>query len=188
MPRYVSTVDSGNLLASLWVLNQGCRELLQRPVVGHAVLRGLRDTLSIVRDTMPQRSFDRRADRRQLRQLLQGKLTGHHLISRLRLARRLAIEHLRNAGGGRIASDERSLTGFRGWPRELEAWHAAVRALPALDANPARSLRILFWTLGPGRSQASPPRASRCPSLLDLADDGASGSTRSMLFSRRRSC
>ena len=25
-PRYVSTVDSGNLIASLWVLEQGCQD------------------------------------------------------------------------------------------------------------------------------------------------------------------
>ena len=33
-PRYVSTVDSGNLLASFWVLAQGCREILESPVLG----------------------------------------------------------------------------------------------------------------------------------------------------------
>ena len=31
-PRYVSTVDSGNLTASLWVLEQGCREVVRDPV------------------------------------------------------------------------------------------------------------------------------------------------------------
>ena len=29
-PRYVSTVDSGNLLASLWVFERGCQDLLAR--------------------------------------------------------------------------------------------------------------------------------------------------------------
>jgi hypothetical protein len=51
LPRYVSTVDSGNLLATLWVLNQGCGQLQHRPVVGHACLRGLEDTLAILRET-----------------------------------------------------------------------------------------------------------------------------------------
>jgi len=48
LPRYVSTVDSGNLLASLWTLAQGYRELRSRPMVGPAALRGLADTLSSV--------------------------------------------------------------------------------------------------------------------------------------------
>ena len=48
VPRYVSTVDSGNLLASLWTLVQGYREMLSRPVIGPEALRGLADTLALV--------------------------------------------------------------------------------------------------------------------------------------------
>ncbi len=48
-PRYVSTVDSGNLLASLWVLDAGLREMLTRPVLDAAALRGLADTLDVLR-------------------------------------------------------------------------------------------------------------------------------------------
>ena len=36
-PRYVSTVDSGNLIASLWVLEQGCQDVLRAPVIGPCV-------------------------------------------------------------------------------------------------------------------------------------------------------
>ncbi|MBS0636940.1 MAG: hypothetical protein JSS12_05475, partial [Verrucomicrobia bacterium] len=32
-PRYVSTVDSGNLLASLWLLRQGLLDMIQEPIV-----------------------------------------------------------------------------------------------------------------------------------------------------------
>ena len=32
-PRFVSAVDSGNLVASLWTLRQGCLDLLQRPLL-----------------------------------------------------------------------------------------------------------------------------------------------------------
>ncbi|MHB8992453.1 MAG: GH36-type glycosyl hydrolase domain-containing protein, partial [Chloroflexota bacterium] len=48
LPRYVSTVDSGNLLASLWTLAQGYREMLFRPRLGPEALRGLEDTLAPV--------------------------------------------------------------------------------------------------------------------------------------------
>ncbi|HEY3129173.1 MAG TPA: glucoamylase family protein [Acidobacteriota bacterium] len=50
VPRYVSTVDSGNLVASLWTLEQACYELLEEPLLGPEVLRGLSDTLNIARD------------------------------------------------------------------------------------------------------------------------------------------
>ena len=49
-PRYVSTADSGNLLACLWVLEQGCHDTLHAPLLGHQSLRGLADTLSVLRE------------------------------------------------------------------------------------------------------------------------------------------
>ncbi|MDP2661204.1 MAG: DUF3131 domain-containing protein, partial [Dehalococcoidia bacterium] len=48
LPRYVSTVDSGNLLANLWTLAQGYREMLSYPAIGPEALRGLADTLALV--------------------------------------------------------------------------------------------------------------------------------------------
>jgi cyclic beta-1,2-glucan synthetase len=52
LPRYVSTVDSGNLLASLWALGRGYRDLLVRPLIGVAALRGLEDTLALVQESV----------------------------------------------------------------------------------------------------------------------------------------
>jgi cyclic beta-1,2-glucan synthetase len=43
-PRYVSTVDSGNLLVALWTLEQGLEKLIERPVLDSKVFDGLRDT------------------------------------------------------------------------------------------------------------------------------------------------
>lgn len=48
VPRYVSTVDSGNLLANLWTLVQGYRQMLSQPVIGPQALQGLADTLALV--------------------------------------------------------------------------------------------------------------------------------------------
>ena len=41
-------MDSGNLIAALWVLEQGCSDILRAPIVGQMGLRGLNDTLSIL--------------------------------------------------------------------------------------------------------------------------------------------
>lgn len=46
-PRYVSAVDSGNLLAALWALQQGLHELLHAPLLGPQVFEGLRDTWEV---------------------------------------------------------------------------------------------------------------------------------------------
>jgi hypothetical protein len=51
-PRYVSTVDSGNLLASLWTFTVSCVELTVHPVLDGAALRGLADTLAVVRQVV----------------------------------------------------------------------------------------------------------------------------------------
>ncbi len=44
-PFFVSSVDSGNLVASLWTLQQGCLDRLQRPVLSRALAEGLLDHL-----------------------------------------------------------------------------------------------------------------------------------------------
>ncbi len=48
-PRYVSTVDSGNLLASLWTFETSCDELATRPLLDASALRGIADTLGVMR-------------------------------------------------------------------------------------------------------------------------------------------
>ena len=47
MPRYVSTVDSGNLAASLLVMKQAMEDLCRMPVFGDVLWQGLQDTLDI---------------------------------------------------------------------------------------------------------------------------------------------
>lgn len=47
-PRYVSTVDSGNLLASFWALEQGLYQLLETPLLSISTLDGVRDTFHLL--------------------------------------------------------------------------------------------------------------------------------------------
>jgi hypothetical protein len=44
-PRFISTVDNGNFVASLVTLEQGCRELLRQPLLRPALLDGYADHL-----------------------------------------------------------------------------------------------------------------------------------------------
>ncbi len=48
LPRYVSTVDSGNLAACLIVLKQGCLALTNAPLVGEQHWQGLLDILAVL--------------------------------------------------------------------------------------------------------------------------------------------
>lgn len=55
-PRYVSSVDSGNLAASLATLRQGLLMLAKQPIVEQGILDGLRDHVLRVRDEVPYES------------------------------------------------------------------------------------------------------------------------------------
>jgi cyclic beta-1,2-glucan synthetase len=47
-PVFVSSVDSGNLLASLWTLQQGCLDRLRRPLCQPSLAEGLLDHLRVL--------------------------------------------------------------------------------------------------------------------------------------------
>ena len=117
-PRYVSTVDSGNLLASLWVFRNGCHDVVSSPVLSDVCLRGLADTLSVVREVCG-RDLALAEPFRELRRLFNAKADGHALIARLRLAA-AHVQHLK-----RPFHDERSYWISR-LESELDAWTRIV--------------------------------------------------------------
>ncbi len=53
-PRYVSSVDSGNLIASIWVLATGLRDMLKNPVFDKSVFQGFVDSGGILQDLIQQ--------------------------------------------------------------------------------------------------------------------------------------
>jgi len=71
-PRYVSTVDSGNLAGHLLVLAQACRETLRRPLALSTALVGLTDTHRLLMDALDKISDDRRTLTFTLKELRQN--------------------------------------------------------------------------------------------------------------------
>jgi len=144
VPRYVSTVDSGNLLASLWVLERGCEDLTHAPLIGPACFRALADTVSELRElygrdpsvTMPLHA---------LRRLLRGSAEGHVLISSLRLASN-SVTQLQDAARWQEPDDERAYWTSR-LASEIGAWIEIVsRYLPwmeTLSSPPDSFLRAI---------------------------------------------
>ena len=49
-PFFISSVDSGNLVASLWTLQQGCLDRLSRPLLSQALANGFIDHLRVLAD------------------------------------------------------------------------------------------------------------------------------------------
>jgi cyclic beta-1,2-glucan synthetase len=58
-PAFVSSVDSGNLVASLWTLQRGCLELLDRPLLQPTLRDGFVDHVSLLASlrAIPHRKF-----------------------------------------------------------------------------------------------------------------------------------
>ena len=57
-PKYVSSVDSGNLAGHLIALGNACREMANRPVIGAHWLPGSADTLELLRESLHGASND----------------------------------------------------------------------------------------------------------------------------------
>ena len=51
-PKYVSSVDSGNLAGHLLVLGNSCRELVQKPAIDARMLAGLQDSIWLLREAL----------------------------------------------------------------------------------------------------------------------------------------
>jgi len=60
-PLFISSVDSGNLVASLWTLQQGCLDRLRQPLVSRALAEGVLDHLQALAKlrALPRRAMAR---------------------------------------------------------------------------------------------------------------------------------
>jgi hypothetical protein len=54
-PLFISSVDNGNFVASLWSLKEGCRELISRPLPSGQALAGVADYFELLEDTAQDR-------------------------------------------------------------------------------------------------------------------------------------
>lgn len=70
-PRYVSSVDSGNLAGCLLTLQAGLAELKNQPILKNSVFEGLQDTLHILSEYLP--ASDSASQSGRIKQI-QGKL------------------------------------------------------------------------------------------------------------------
>ena len=166
-PRYVSTVDSGNLIAALWVLQQGCHDALRAPVVGQMGLRGLNDTLSILEAKCgddPSAIVALHA----LRRLLHGSKEGHELIGRYRMSLEPMLK-LRESQRWHVSvNDERSYWASR-LSAELASWTNVadryLRWMETLASPPDSSL----FAIGQDAVKLRRRALHQMPSLSALA-------------------
>ncbi|HEY2842814.1 MAG TPA: glucoamylase family protein, partial [Bryobacteraceae bacterium] len=124
LPRYVSSVDSGNLIASLWTLAQGCDDIVDAPALSPTCLRGMFDTVGVLSEASAEDAF-LAAPIRSTRRLLRGVFPGHQLLGRMRLASHAVaqigdLQHWKTS-----PKDERAYWGER-LVHESGAWTEAI--------------------------------------------------------------
>jgi cyclic beta-1,2-glucan synthetase len=129
-PKYVSSVDSGNLAGHLIALGNACREMIGRPVVGPMWRAGIEDALGLTRQSLHALADDRRTQtvtRKQVDEALDA------LGAALRLAPAtpagVACQLAELAARADTVTDmARTLSAERGDGAEVLAWAEAMRA------------------------------------------------------------
>ena len=180
-PRYVSSVDSGNLLASLWVLEQGCRDALRAPLVGTESLRGLADTAAILSEVSgedPSLSVPLRAVRR----LLRGDLAQHEFIARLRMTSHAAAQ-LHEVRHWQTASVDEPAYWASALAREAASWTATVNRYLLWMETLSRPPNSFLHSLSPELVDLRRQALESIPSLHTLASHG-SAPTETILMRR----
>jgi cyclic beta-1,2-glucan synthetase len=74
-PKYVSSVDSGNLAGHLIALGNACREIINRPVLDPQRFAGIEDLVALIRESLGLLASDRRSHTvtpKQLDEALEG--------------------------------------------------------------------------------------------------------------------
>ena len=147
-PQIVSAVDSGNLVASLWTLQQGCLDLLERPLLQTSACEGFLDHLRAlveVRALSRKRfsAFQKAIKRKKwLPYLLSGADT---IVDRIHL-QSPKPKHSKDAQwfseqlGSRLENVRQTVSSYAPWllPEFTSLWDD-----PAINPNSARDLPAL---------------------------------------------
>jgi len=170
-PRYVSTVDSGNLLGALWTLEHGLEELLQRPLLEESTFKGLHDTGELFREAVSQEGMSG-ADAGALEGLLRAcRSPTDGIVGALDLLRR--AEEIVKALAGKAREISADENGAAYWAAQMEKQLAAWRNTTAryldwvviLNEKPEEEIA----QFGGNAILALRRELNQAPSLHDLA-------------------
>jgi cyclic beta-1,2-glucan synthetase len=188
-PGYVSTVDSGNLLACLLALKQGLREKAEEPIPHRAACEGLTDTVSLVDDEL--RSLDPPSAPEHLEvfqslELLLKKLDEQLAVAPTDLLQwKQRLEKLNSLATELLAGVDRLTPALKEIPEQLAAWCQRLSAQVAQHRDELRGvapwLDVISEGDGPNsgssigeHSRAIQDRMTRPGSLADLQGDSES--------------
>jgi cyclic beta-1,2-glucan synthetase len=182
-PRYVSTVDSGNLLASLWTFEITCNELAARPILDAGALRGIADTLGVFRQiaATPKETEHPPAVLR-LAELTTGRPANlEEVILRVRAARPPAQDlfhfHGEETDPGAYWAQQIS--------KQVAAWNGVIdKYLRPVELLMAPSVQLM--SLGKAAHESRREALASTFSLRNIAVDGIPGLAPLLAFHGRR--
>jgi cyclic beta-1,2-glucan synthetase len=183
-PRYVSTVDSGNLLASLWTFETSCDELATFPLLGGGALRGISDTLAVMRQVAPtMKEAERPLAFSRLKKLTTGAPANlEEVILRLRTAKPLAHDLLVFFHGRE--TDPRAYWAQQ-VAKQVAAWNGVIdkyfRPVEILMASPPQ-----LMSLGEAAHEWRREALAGNFSLRNIATEGISGLVPLLVFHGER--
>ncbi len=119
-PKYVSTVDSGNLIASLWVLAQAAQDLEAQPQLEERALRGLAGTLAVIMERFPPEHATA-VLLETLRGLFQENSSGIEIMQRIRLAAE-PLRKLTDSLRWSVSDIEERAYWFTRLEQQIESW------------------------------------------------------------------
>jgi len=167
-PRYVSTVDSGNLIVCMWVLEQGLKDTCNRPSPSPHCLEGMASTLEVLGEVMGEDAAVA-LPLNNLRTLLRNGVEGYEIIDRLKQAK-LQIHNLKRSLAWFASEPSEASYWVKKLEQQCNAWLAYCnRYLPwmeTLAAAPDQLLRSIHPQLVAVRWRAM----QTLPSLSQLAD------------------
>src|SRR6266480_2603848 len=183
-PRYISTVDSGNLLASLWTFERSCDELAARPLLDAGALRGIADTLGVLGQIAATlKEMERPPAFLRLAELTTGQPADlEEVILRVRAARQPAEDLLLHFRGEE--TDPRVYWAQQ-ISKQIAAWNGVIdkylRPVEILMGPPAQ-----LMSLGEATHESRREALAATFSLRNIAIEGISGLVPLLAFHERR--
>ena len=149
-PRYVSTVDSGNLAGLLLAVSNACRDLSQRALLGPAMLTGISDAVRLVEEAARSLRDDRRTLTVTMGHLDQARLALVEAIGDLPPTPADWVPRLRRlaTAADTLVDVAQTLTAERGDDDapEVLVWARAVRA--TITSHERDVEATMPWALG----------------------------------------
>ena len=148
-PKYVSSVDSGNLAGHLLALSNACRELIDRPLLGARVLAGILDAVLLARASVEALGDQRRSElvsRKHLDDALTVFAAGLESVPSTPVQWSARLVELQ-ASADTVVDVARALLGDGAdtADREILAWAEAARACVASHARDLELVPVSAW-------------------------------------------